>query len=389
LKKIILVAIMFLLFAGVVSASSINGDYKGNPIVKVMSNGKQLQSDEVPAMIYDGHTVVPISLLRQIGVSVNWNADAYSVDVKLPQQQTATNLNFRDILKSTNGNISFQMFGDKLAVTSNFEMKTSFSQDWPEIFKVINKLTEQDVDNYNINYMSNGKSLGMVGLDRKSAEDFASGKIDSKELTKRWVLTGFQNQQAPQSNQPAQTPGTLPQQTQQTQSQNNNAQMVDQYNSLEGFYFTLQKSVLIISGFVVTTDQYYDKWNTGSADKMPDSQLGQEYKKATDQANEIYSTAVALEPKTVNIDRTKLNELIQELYSLSTGIISTHDNIYSWKVAKFDNPNDKFNVNIKIADGYLNDYTNNSRNLFNRAMQLNEKLKTEINNIKGIVNTLQ
>jgi hypothetical protein len=81
LKKIILVAIMFLLFAGVVSASSINGDYKGNPIVKITSNGKALEVDEVPPMIYDGHTVVPISLLRQLGASVVWDQNTYGVDV--------------------------------------------------------------------------------------------------------------------------------------------------------------------------------------------------------------------------------------------------------------------------------------------------------------------
>jgi hypothetical protein len=90
-KKILLLATMLMLIAGVVSASSLNGDYKGNPIVKVMSNGKQLESDEVPAMIYDGHTVVPISLLRQIGASVTWDANTYSVDVKFPQSTTSPN----------------------------------------------------------------------------------------------------------------------------------------------------------------------------------------------------------------------------------------------------------------------------------------------------------
>jgi hypothetical protein len=86
-KKVLFSLILSLLISSTAWASSLNGDYKGNPIVKVMSNGKQLQSDEVPAMIYDGHTVVPISLLRQIGASVEWNQETYSVDVKIPQPQ--------------------------------------------------------------------------------------------------------------------------------------------------------------------------------------------------------------------------------------------------------------------------------------------------------------
>jgi hypothetical protein len=93
MKKIILVASLLLAFAGVASASSLNGDYKGNPIVIVKSDGKPLETDEVPAMIYDGHTVVPISLLRQLGASVTWDASTYSVDVKIANQ------NNRDISK--------------------------------------------------------------------------------------------------------------------------------------------------------------------------------------------------------------------------------------------------------------------------------------------------
>lgn len=84
-KKIILLALSLMLIATGVSASSLNGDYKGNPIVVVKSNGKALETDEVPAMIYDGHTVVPISLLRQIGASVTWDPNTYSVDVKMPE----------------------------------------------------------------------------------------------------------------------------------------------------------------------------------------------------------------------------------------------------------------------------------------------------------------
>jgi hypothetical protein len=57
-KKVLLIVLMSLLFCGVVTASGINGDYKGNPIVKVTSNGKLLETDEVPAHIIDGHTLV-------------------------------------------------------------------------------------------------------------------------------------------------------------------------------------------------------------------------------------------------------------------------------------------------------------------------------------------
>lgn len=88
-KKLLLTAAMFLAFTGVVSASSINGEYNGNPIVKLKSNGLIIDTGEVPAMIYDGKTMVPIAALRNLGANVTWDPNTYSVDVKLPQSSTS------------------------------------------------------------------------------------------------------------------------------------------------------------------------------------------------------------------------------------------------------------------------------------------------------------
>lgn len=89
MKKMGLVFILFLLFMSTVSASSLNGNYKGNPIVTVYSDSTEVKPDDVPAMIYDGRTLVPISLLKKIGLDVVWDASTYSVDVNLPLQPEA------------------------------------------------------------------------------------------------------------------------------------------------------------------------------------------------------------------------------------------------------------------------------------------------------------
>lgn len=82
-KKVITLGVMMTLFAGAASASSINGEYKGNPIIVVKSNGKEvtINSNDVPAFIYNNSAVVPISVLRNLGVPVTWDAATYSVDV--------------------------------------------------------------------------------------------------------------------------------------------------------------------------------------------------------------------------------------------------------------------------------------------------------------------
>lgn len=91
MKKIIMVVVLFLAFTGVATGSSLNGDYKGNPIVLLKLNGRQVSNFDVPPMIIDGSTMVPISLLRQIGLTVNWDSNTYSVDVGLPDN--SNNLN--------------------------------------------------------------------------------------------------------------------------------------------------------------------------------------------------------------------------------------------------------------------------------------------------------
>ncbi|WP_397357185.1 stalk domain-containing protein [Paenibacillus sp. N3.4] len=47
------------------------------------SNGNELtiSSEGVPAFIYDNSTVVPISVLRNLGATVTWDANTYSVDI--------------------------------------------------------------------------------------------------------------------------------------------------------------------------------------------------------------------------------------------------------------------------------------------------------------------
>jgi S1-C subfamily serine protease len=82
LKRILSIVMMSLLFCSVVTASSINGDYKGKPIVKVKVNGKELTIEDVPAMIDDGRTMVPLYLLKQLGYDLTWDAQAYTVDMK-------------------------------------------------------------------------------------------------------------------------------------------------------------------------------------------------------------------------------------------------------------------------------------------------------------------
>lgn len=93
MKKFILSLLVLSVPIGVAGAATLNGDFEGNPIVQVTSDGQSLKVDELPAMIYKDHTVVPLSMLRQLGVLVTWNPTTYSVNVTMPQSGSTNPLN--------------------------------------------------------------------------------------------------------------------------------------------------------------------------------------------------------------------------------------------------------------------------------------------------------
>lgn len=96
-KKAIALVLASLLITGVVSAASINGDFKGNPIVKVNVDGKELKVHNTPAIIYNGNTLVPIYMLRDLGAIVEWDPKTYSVNVTLPTDDSLTDRTIDEI----------------------------------------------------------------------------------------------------------------------------------------------------------------------------------------------------------------------------------------------------------------------------------------------------
>ncbi|SEF44885.1 copper amine oxidase N-terminal domain-containing protein [Paenibacillus sp. UNC499MF] len=81
-KKIIMLVAAFSVFAGVVSASSINGVYKGNAIVKVTVNGSDVNS-EVPGINLDGTTMLPVRAVSEaLGAEVKWDQNTYTAEIE-------------------------------------------------------------------------------------------------------------------------------------------------------------------------------------------------------------------------------------------------------------------------------------------------------------------
>lgn len=156
-KKILLVVMVSVLFAGVVSAASIWGTYKGNQIIRITSNGVALKSPDVPAISYNGRTMIPLNMLGQLGIGYTWDSKNQTIDVKLSSSNNSNNSN----LNSIKNNVSYanyfhdlETLGDMvtgLATTYStaFTYVSSNFKQTSEVLIDANKTLNGIIDTYN------------------------------------------------------------------------------------------------------------------------------------------------------------------------------------------------------------------------------------------------
>lgn len=189
MKKIAAVILCFILFATTVSAASVNGTYKGKPIVKVKSNGAELKSDSSPAVIMDGRTMIPISMLKQLGASVAWDAKTSTVDVSFP-----SNFDYNNVHA-----LAKELKSDGISYVA----MTSSGEDFIEMaFYYDGTLDELNQNNKLFDTLLTSSSMSDATwtriIDISGAEfsvltdyvrDFKNGKITGEQLVERYHIT--------------------------------------------------------------------------------------------------------------------------------------------------------------------------------------------------------
>lgn len=100
-RKILLITLFLSVFiSGMVTAESINGNYNGNPIVRVIVNGLELHS-EVPGQIVDGSTLLPVRAVSEaLGADVQWDANNYVATITTQKKTSLTQEQIKEISKS-------------------------------------------------------------------------------------------------------------------------------------------------------------------------------------------------------------------------------------------------------------------------------------------------
>lgn len=150
MKKLLTVTMILFFITSSVNASSTRGDFEGNPIVGVKTNGSDLKVEDVPAINYNGRTMVPIYMLRQLGADVAWDDSTYSVNVSLKNDQNQNNVKETSIVNAykwlSDTDMQIYMFASKLQQYMDLDqvpnLKDLLDRDYLEITDEYNKSLE-------------------------------------------------------------------------------------------------------------------------------------------------------------------------------------------------------------------------------------------------------
>ncbi|AIQ34195.1 hypothetical protein R50345_05845 [Paenibacillus sp. FSL R5-0345] len=193
-KKIIAIAVTAsLLMTGVVSAASMWGTYKGNDIIRITSNGVALKTNDVPAISYNGRTMIPINMLGQIGLGYNWDQDNKTVDVKSPvvvnepaQSTTTQNMGISTLASQLKGD-----YISSIVYSSNGTSSIliyNYSKSFTDLDNNINALflssTKTDVDTLTIKTIDKYELTIYV----KDAREFYDGKTTVEQFAKKYKI---------------------------------------------------------------------------------------------------------------------------------------------------------------------------------------------------------
>ncbi|MBD2860445.1 stalk domain-containing protein [Paenibacillus oceani] len=190
LKYVTASVLLFVGCASVVQASSMHGDYKGDPVVQVLSGGKKLVVEDAPAVIRDGRTVVPLYLLRQAGVEVKWDAETYHVDLTLPDPSRAFSGDLKKLSEKAkeyeagNLRLTYNEYGPYLQI--DLKKANDSNKDNDRIVALSGLLTETPAETLVVDLIHLDDISGRVTVKRTDAVDFHNKKIEEYQFLSKW-----------------------------------------------------------------------------------------------------------------------------------------------------------------------------------------------------------
>lgn len=193
MKKILFCLLCALLLAGgTVFAASVNGDYKGYPVVNVVVDGKKVESD-VPAISLDGRTMVPVRFVSDaLGADVAWDQKTYTVSIKKPIAQSNTKATVKEIAKKATDYKGYAVTLEYTEELSSLKINQRIVEDIGEnVSNSINLAAlarNLDVDEVAIYYDENGNLTSATYIKKHDILDFLNYKLSIEEFVNKWEI---------------------------------------------------------------------------------------------------------------------------------------------------------------------------------------------------------
>jgi hypothetical protein len=198
MQKTLLFILAFLMFGNVAGASSINGDYKGNPVVNVVVNGKAVVSD-VPAITIDGTTLIPLRAASEaLGANVSWDGATYTANISQDGSLAASNSGGRAdtvaLMKSANAsaekfnarNVKY-VINDLGAYVSVHVLGTGdASTDFNNISAVSAYLHGTDADVIFVNLYAGNLMTGFYAIHKEDVAKHLNSSLSIVDYMKSW-----------------------------------------------------------------------------------------------------------------------------------------------------------------------------------------------------------
>jgi hypothetical protein len=202
-KKIMFWIVCSFLFCGVASSASLWGKYQGHDIIRLSVNGTPMQVSDVPAINYNGRTMIPIYLLDQAGVQYTWDGNNTSVDIKSVDTNSAPppiapQQNPSDIVKSV---------VDMAKKVSGYDVTLSYDESGRYLRITYNSTGDSGIDGGNLIFLSalvvltpaeqvilflndstGNTRQSTFTVQQNDAKEFLEKKIDEHQYFGRWKI---------------------------------------------------------------------------------------------------------------------------------------------------------------------------------------------------------
>ncbi|MFB9273677.1 stalk domain-containing protein [Cohnella cellulosilytica] len=200
-KKIILIVFASFMIMSVVSAASLWGTYKGNQIIRLTVDHKPINVSDVPAISYNGRTMVPIYLLKEAGISYSWDAKNQTVNlVSHNGKETILGNNTKasafnptertnEIMALGGTGVSIMNISGSSTAMVFFNAKSDINGDWDAIYKILTLLIDFDSQYSRVVYGFNGQDNTIEVLTSKLV-DYQKGKITEEQFINSLTTAG-------------------------------------------------------------------------------------------------------------------------------------------------------------------------------------------------------